>query len=122
MRAWREEIAAGLLAEDARSITHPGARAFRRFAERTGADRRALAAIQQSERVRGISVEAIAVPTLVIVGDGDTLAGDPHELASKIPGAIAKVIKGDHLNAVFDPAFRNSIVDFFSPSRAPTPR
>jgi pimeloyl-ACP methyl ester carboxylesterase len=122
MRGWREEIAAGLLADDARSITHPAARAFRRFADRTGADRRALAAIQQSRRMRGVSVENIAVPTLVIVGDGDTLAGDPQELANKIPGAIAKLIKGDHLTAVFDPAFRNSIVDFFAPSRTTYPR
>jgi pimeloyl-ACP methyl ester carboxylesterase len=119
--AWREEIAAGLVAENPRSITHPAARAFRRFADRTGADRRALAAIQQSRHGRGISVEEIAVPTLVIVGDRDTLAGDPQELANRIPGAIAKVIKGDHLNAVFDPAFRNSIVDFFAPSRTTTP-
>jgi pimeloyl-ACP methyl ester carboxylesterase len=122
MRGWREEIAAGLLADDARSITHPAARAFRRFADRTGADRRALAAIQRSRRMRGVSVENIGVPTLVIVGDGDTLAGDPQELAHKIPGAIAKLIKGDHLTAVFDPAFRNSIVDFFAPSRTTSPR
>jgi len=119
MAGWRGEIAAGLLAEDPRSITHPAARAFRRFADRTGADRRALAAIQQSQRMRGVSVAEIAVPTLVIVGDADTLAGDPQELADKIPGAIAKVIKGDHLNAVFDPAFRNSIVEFFGRAMAP---
>jgi pimeloyl-ACP methyl ester carboxylesterase len=122
MRGWRDEIAAGLLAEDPRSITLPAARAFRRFAERTGADLRALAAIQQSRRGRGVSVEEIAVPTLVIVGDGDTLAGNPQDLANKIPGAIAKVIKGNHLTAVFDPAFRESIVDFFAPLRTPTPR
>ena len=52
------------------------------------------------------------VPTLVIVGDDDTLAGSPQLLADRIPGAVAKTIKGTHLGAVTDPAFARSIVDF----------
>jgi pimeloyl-ACP methyl ester carboxylesterase len=52
------------------------------------------------------------VPTLVIVGDDDTLAGSPQELADRIPGAIARTVKGSHLGAVADPEFTRAIVDF----------
>ena len=52
------------------------------------------------------------VPTLVIVGDDDTLAGSAQLLADRIPGAVAKTITGTHLGAVMDPEFARSIVDF----------
>ena len=54
------------------------------------------------------------MPTLVIAGDGDTLAGSPQLLAERIPGAIARVVHGDHLGAVGDPAFRAAIAEFVS--------
>ena len=54
----------------------------------------------------------ISVPTLVLTGDKDVLVGPPDELAAKIPGAVWKVISGDHLSAVGDPAFPASIVEF----------
>jgi pimeloyl-ACP methyl ester carboxylesterase len=111
----RGAIADALLADDPRTIENPGARAFRRFAERTGADRQALAALQHSPRAEvRTALREIAVPTLVLVGDGDTLAGDPGELAAAIPGARSQVVSGDHLNAVYDPAFREAIVDFLA--------
>jgi pimeloyl-ACP methyl ester carboxylesterase len=112
----RGAIAEALLADDPRAIESVGARAFRRFADRTGADRLALAALQRSPRAEvRTALGDIAVPTLVLVGDGDTLAGDPAELAAAIPGARAQVVAGDHLNAVYDPAFRDAIVDFLAP-------
>ena len=49
---------------------------------------------------------------MVIVGDETTWPGSPQELADRIPGAIARVIKGTHLGAVADPAFPASIVEF----------
>ena len=52
------------------------------------------------------------MPTLVIVGDGDSLAGPPQVLAERIPGAIARVVKGSHLGAVADPAFGVTVVEF----------
>ncbi len=111
----RSTIADALVTDDVRSITNVAARAFRRFADRTGADRQALAAIQRAPRAtEPWRLSEISVPTLVIVGDGDTLAGDPGELAAAIPGAVAKVVRGDHLTAVADPDFRRSIVDFLA--------
>ena len=61
-------------------------RAFRSFAEHTGADRFALAAIQRAATPEARTrLGDFNVPTLVIVGDGDTLAGSPQELADRIP-------------------------------------
>ena len=107
-------IADGLLADDPRTIADPTARAFRAFADSTGADRHALAAIQRSRRAPLPDASAITVPTLVVAGDGDTLVGSPQDLAARIPGAVVKVVSGDHLTAAFDPAFREGIVDFLA--------
>jgi len=107
-------IADALLTGDAASITDRTAAAFRAFADSTGADRAALAAIQRSRRASLPDASAIAVPTLVITGDHDTLVGSPDALAARISNAIAKVVSGDHLSAVFDPAFREAIVAFLA--------
>lgn len=107
-------IADALLTDDPTTITDRGAAAFRAFADSTGADRQALAAIQRARRVRTTEAATITVPVLVITGDRDTLVGSPHELAARIPGARAQVVSGDHLSAVFDPAFRRAIVDFLA--------
>jgi pimeloyl-ACP methyl ester carboxylesterase len=105
-------VAEALEADDISTVTDPVARAFRRFADQTGADRLALAAIQRSPVGEKAALADISVPTLVLTGDKDVLVGPPDELAAKIPGAGWKVISGDHLSAVGDPAFPASIVEF----------
>lgn len=76
-------------------------RAFRRFAERNVSDLDALAAVQRASAA-GIpgDVRMIRVPTLVVAGADDRLAGSPEELAAAIAGAISVVIPGNHLSAV----------------------
>ncbi len=114
-RASRGAIADALLADDPATIADPVARAFRAFAERTGADRQALAAIQRSARPGAPArLDAITVPTLVIAGDRDVGVGSPQDVADRIPGATARVVRGDHLTAVGDPAFRGAIVEFLA--------
>ena len=109
----RAQIAAALEADDPKAIDRPAWRAFRAFADSTGADRRALAAIQRAATPEARTrLSDFRVPTLVIVGDDDVLAGSAQALADRIPGAIAKTIKGTHLGAVADPEFARSIVDF----------
>jgi pimeloyl-ACP methyl ester carboxylesterase len=111
----RIAIADALETEEPSLITDASARAFREFADRTGADRLALAAIQRAPTPAAPTRLAdIAVPTMVIVGDRDTLAGSPQGLADRIPGAIARGVHGDHLGAVGDPAFRVAIAEFVS--------
>jgi pimeloyl-ACP methyl ester carboxylesterase len=114
----RALLASALETEDVNGITDASARAFRAFADSTGADRFALAAIQRAATpIAKTRLEAINVPTMVIVGDRDDLAGSPQALADRIPGAIARVVKGTHLGAVADPAFPAAIVDFVTSVR-----
>lgn len=103
-------IAEAMLAPDGRSVNGPG-RSFRDFADLVKADREAIAAASQGLG-REYSPEKIGVPTLVVCGDNDPLAGDPHELAAHIPGAEAKIVGGSHLNAVNNPEFHEAVVGF----------
>jgi pimeloyl-ACP methyl ester carboxylesterase len=105
-------IAEALETESPSDIASPVAAAFRRFADSTGADRFALAAHSRSRNGETTDVGAIAVPTLILVGDTDQLAGSPEKLAKKIPGAAFRVLHGNHLSAVRDPQFSESIVTF----------
>jgi pimeloyl-ACP methyl ester carboxylesterase len=107
-------IGEGLAAADAGSIDDPVARAFREFAESTGADLEALSAFQRSGSFPRTVLSMIELPTLVIAGRDDRLAGSPHELAERIPGAEVALVSGDHLTAVFDPDFAQMIIDFLA--------
>lgn len=110
----RTKVAEALRAEDPATITDPGAKAFRRFAESTGADRLALAA--QAERVHQspIALGSITAPTRLVVGDADPLAARPEVLVAAIPGAELVVVPGDHLGAVGAPGFAPAIVEFLA--------
>jgi pimeloyl-ACP methyl ester carboxylesterase len=93
------------------------ASAFRNFAGRNDAnDLRALAALQRSAYTRkpGGVLTRIAVPTLVVAGVDDAIAGDPQGLADRITGAVAQVVPGDHLSAVGKPELTNAIVEFLA--------
>jgi pimeloyl-ACP methyl ester carboxylesterase len=105
-------IAEALETDDPDGIESPVARAFRKFADSTGADRWALAANQRSRNASSADVGLITVRTLVLTGDADSLAGSSESLAKRIPSATFRVIKGNHLSAVRDPDFSRSIVGF----------
>jgi pimeloyl-ACP methyl ester carboxylesterase len=112
----RSRIAAALEARaDERGAEDAEARAFRRFTERGGNDLGALAAIQRapSNGRTGI-LKAIAIPTLVVAGADDRLAGSPAELAARIKDATAQVVPGNHLSAVGRPEFTSAIVEFLA--------
>ena len=111
-------IAAALEAEDASTITGAVPRAFRAFADSTGADRLALAAIQRAGLPPVPDLTSVRVPVLVIAGDRDDLVGAPAELAAAIPGARAVTVSGDHLSAVYDPRFAAEVVAFLDEVRA----
>lgn len=112
-------IADGLEAADRRAITDPTALAFRNFAEATGADLVALAALQRSlQPVPQLEILAgIGVPTLILNGEGDTLAVAPEWLAAAIPGSVRQTVPGDHITAVVKPEFRQAIVNFLRGDR-----
>jgi pimeloyl-ACP methyl ester carboxylesterase len=110
-----EPIAQALDAPSIAEVTDPQGYMFRRFAEQTGADRRALAAC-----IRGgggplprEAVAAIPPPVLIAVGTKDTIAGSPHELAELIPGAqVLEIPDRDHMLAVGDRVYKSGVVKF----------
>lgn len=110
--AARSGIAAALRAPDAASIQDPIAMRFRILADRVGTDREALAACAEASFSSTIPFGQIVSPTLVLVGDVDPLAAQPEALAAAIPQARLRIIAGDHLSAVLNPAFAPAIVEF----------
>jgi pimeloyl-ACP methyl ester carboxylesterase len=109
-----ESIIQALSAEDPATLGEPGARAFRTLADAVGADRKALVA-QACSVYRGhIALEQISAPTLVLAGDSDPLAVRPEVLAAAIGDATLRIVSGDHIGAIADPRFTQSIVDFLA--------
>ncbi|MFD1704940.1 alpha/beta fold hydrolase [Methylopila henanensis] len=112
-----EEITEGLLADSVDDIVNPTAKMFRRFAEATGADRRALAACMRMQRalVEPKKLGTITVPTLIAVGTEDDVAGDPHALAQLIPGSeVLEIPRRDHNRAVGDKVYKAGVLEFLS--------
>jgi pimeloyl-ACP methyl ester carboxylesterase len=112
-----EAIADAMDAKSLESLADPTQRLFRAFAEQTNSDRAALAACARGFRRALAPEEAarIACPTLVAVGEHDTLAGDPLMLANALPRAEALLIPGrDHNLAVGDKAFKAGALDFLA--------
>lgn len=110
----REALAEGLLTPDKDAIENPTAKGFRDFADLTGADKEALAAIQRAPLDPPEGLEGIDVPVLVITGDDDPMIGSPEEIAERIPGARAKVVGGTHLNVVNNPEFHRAVTEFLT--------
>jgi pimeloyl-ACP methyl ester carboxylesterase len=108
-----EAIATSLLADDASAAESATGKAFREFADATGADRQALAALSRSTSLRySVRFDEIVVPTLVIAGTGDTLIRSPDALADRLPNARLRMVRGDHLGAPYHREFKDSIVAF----------
>lgn len=110
--AARGTIAAALRASDAASVHDPIAARFRALADFVGTDREALAACAEASFSSAIPFGQISAPTLVLVGDADPIATRPEVLAAAIPHAQLRLITGDHLSAVTNPAFASAIVEF----------
>jgi pimeloyl-ACP methyl ester carboxylesterase len=109
------KLAAALETDDTRSIRDPIARGFRFFAQRSGADRLALAAIERGNAHRSpVDFDAITMPVLVLAGEADTLIQPPDELAARLQDARLERVPGDHLSAVGQPAFKQAIVRFLA--------
>lgn len=116
---WGRHIATALAAEDGESIDDQLALSFRRFADRTGADRRALVALWQGQGTRPtpitrMELSAIEVPVLVICGDQEP---PPDEIADALPHGRARVVAGNRVTAVRNPAFSEEIVRFLTGPR-----
>jgi pimeloyl-ACP methyl ester carboxylesterase len=109
-----DAIVAALEAEDPSSIRDPGALPFRQLADATGGDRVALAAQARSVYRGEIALRQISAPTLLLAGDSDPLAVRPEVLVDAIPDATLRILHGNHIGAIGDPRFKQSIVDFLA--------
>ncbi len=110
-----ETIAEALEAPSLDSLVDPTQRLFRGFAEQTKSDRAALAACVRGSHRNLTPAEAARMtqPTLVAVGERDTLAGDASKLVALFPDAELLAIPGrDHNLAVGDKAFKAGVLSF----------
>lgn len=110
-----EAIADALLAPDLEAVTDRTGRQFRRFAESTGSDLKALAACISGSRYRITEddIKKISVPALVVVGSEDEISGDADALAALLPkGEALTIARRDHMRATGDPLFKQAVLDF----------
>jgi pimeloyl-ACP methyl ester carboxylesterase len=108
-------IARALEAASIDDVTNPTARTFRAFADRTGSDRKALAACIRGARepLTREAVARIGCPALVVAGGDDVIAGRADDLANLIPGAEALTVpRRDHMRTVGDRAYMDGVLDF----------
>ncbi len=92
-------------------------RLFRRFAESTGGDLKALAACIRGSRQNATRAQLarITAPVLVSVGTRDEIAGDPHALARLLPdGRALDIPDRDHNLAVGDKAHKAGVLTFLA--------
>jgi pimeloyl-ACP methyl ester carboxylesterase len=112
-----EAMADAFEAKDGASVGDERARGFRVFAERSGNDLGALAAMQRSPARHAFDPAALthlAIPVMVLTGEKDVLVGTGEKLAAAIPGAKRVVVPGDHITAVGEPKFRQAILEFLT--------
>jgi pimeloyl-ACP methyl ester carboxylesterase len=109
-----DSIIEALAAEDPTTIEEPGARAYRTIADALGSDRQALIAHASARHRGGVELQRISAPTLVLAGDRDPLAVRPEVLVQALADARLRLLSGDHMEAVADPRFAASIVEFLA--------
>lgn len=110
-------IAAAMEAPSLDDVSDPIGRMFRAFADKSGADRRALAACIRGSRVQlnPAEVARILQPTLIAVGTRDPIAGSAQELAALMPNAaVLDIPNRDHNPAVGDKVYKQGVLAFLA--------
>ncbi|MCL4449073.1 MAG: alpha/beta hydrolase [Actinobacteria bacterium] len=108
-------IAEALSAPSVMDVADARGRAYRQFAQAAGGDLVALAATQRAlPYPLDINLSDTKVPVLVIAGNTDKVAGSPTELAALIGNARSVTVNGNHMNALFDPQFIASVLEFLA--------
>lgn len=110
-----DAIANALAADDESEIKDPEPKAFRRFAEKTGSDLKALSAcmLSRGHKITPEMLATIKAPVLVVAGDSDDVAGPVEPLVKIIPNAHGVILPGrDHMNAVGDRQYKQAVKGF----------
>jgi pimeloyl-ACP methyl ester carboxylesterase len=109
-------MAQAMRADDPESITEKTMKGFRLFADQQGEDRFALAALTEGRDGVPLTADDLAglrMPTLVVAGSRDEMAGDPQGLADAIPGAKSVTLPAcDHFSAIPHALFKAAVFDF----------
>lgn len=96
------------------SIRNPMLLGFRLLADMLWADRKAMAAQALAFHSKRIPLERITAPTLIIAGDSDPFARQPHKLQKAVAGAELQVVPGDHTSVLLKPSFQGAIIEFIN--------
>jgi pimeloyl-ACP methyl ester carboxylesterase len=97
------------------AVTDPQGFMFRRFAEQTKSDLRALAACARAGAgpLPRAQVASLRIPALIAVGTKDTIAGSPQELAQLLPESrVLEIPDRDHMLAVGDRVYKEGMLAF----------
>jgi pimeloyl-ACP methyl ester carboxylesterase len=109
-------MAEAMEAADPQAIADPMLRSFRQFADDQGEDRLALAALTRATDEMPwdrAALKALTVPTLVVAGSRDELAGDPQVLADCFGDGRAVTLPGcDHFSAIAHVLYKATVFDF----------
>jgi pimeloyl-ACP methyl ester carboxylesterase len=116
-----EEIARALEAEQPNPQAGKEVLGYRRFAEQTGGDLKALAACMRASRqeIAAEDLQRIDVPVLVVAGSEDATAGPVEPLVKALAMGRGLVLPGrDHMKAVGDRTFKEETIRFLDMVRA----
>ena len=109
------KVVQALEAPSVDGVTDPQGFMFRRFAEQTKSDLRALAACARAGAapLSRDQVATLTMPALIAVGTKDTIAGSPHELAQLLPDSrVLEIPDRDHMLAVGDRVYKEGVLAF----------
>lgn len=112
-----EAIAAAMRAKDPRSITGDVPRLFRLFAEQGKNDLEALALCMTRPRRSFVAEELrhVGVPTLIVLGDRDSITGPAGALAHALPQShVVTVPNRDHMTTVGDKVYKAAVISFLA--------
>jgi pimeloyl-ACP methyl ester carboxylesterase len=109
-----ESIIHALSVEDPSTLSEQRTRAFRMLADALDGDRTALVAQARAVYRGGVAVDRISAPTLILAGAEDPMAVRPEVLADAIAEAELRILEGNHVEALGDPRFARSIVEFLA--------
>ncbi|WP_412057929.1 alpha/beta fold hydrolase [Bartonella sp. DGB2] len=112
-----QSVQQALLAQDPTTITDPRGLMFRKFADQTKSDKRALSAciMTSKKQLTAQEVYRITQPALVAVGTKDEIAGDAESLVALLPHGVCLSIPGrDHMLAVGDKTYKAGVLEFLA--------
>ncbi|MCE9521713.1 MAG: alpha/beta hydrolase [Alphaproteobacteria bacterium] len=112
-----EAIAAAMRVRDAADVVGAVPKTFRVFAEQGKNDLEALALCMTRRRhsFSADEMRGLDVPTLIVLGEADTVTGPADALAEALPGTRVVIVpKRDHMSTVGDKTYKAEVLAFLN--------